>query len=95
MIPESVDSAFKAVVLGLLVGGVAVGLVANAFTIAWRRPDVSIRNILWSGSDIAAHPERYVRAEYVGLVTRVQLFRVCLFLSGVVVIVIKTVGFLW
>ena len=88
------DPNLQTSVLALMLGGCLVLLVGFIATLAWRRPDVTIRNILLSGSDVGARPERYVREGRVRDVSRINLFGVCLFLSGVVVIVVETLRLL-
>jgi hypothetical protein len=67
--------------------GLAVLLVALLLTTAWRLPDVTLRKLLWSGSDIGAHPEHYVLPQHLGVIRLLNLCGVILWTLGVLMIV--------
>jgi hypothetical protein len=77
------DSSAKAIVLGLMLSGIGMLLTGVFATLAWRRPDVSLSNILRSGSDISARPERYVRPERVRTIRILHLVGALFFACGV------------
>jgi hypothetical protein len=77
--------------IALLLAGVAVGVLGVLATIAWRRPEQTITNLFWAGSNIAAHPERYVVRERVSIIRAVNMTGVVLWLAGVLVIVWRVV----
>ena len=68
-------------------GGLLVGIAATLASLAWRRPEVSLKKWYWGGSDLAAHPERYFLPEAVSPLRRLFLLSVCLWLAGVVALV--------
>ena len=77
--------------IALLLAGIAVGVLGVLATIAWRRPEQKIASLFWAGSNIAAHPERYVVPERVSMVRAVNMTGVVLWLVGVLVIVWRVV----
>ena len=71
--------AFLAVGIGLALVGVITSVLA-------RKPDLTLSQLFWAGSNIAAHPERYVREECVGTVRALNLAGVLSWLVGVGII---------
>ena len=70
-----------------MVSAIRLGLREQNATHVWRRPGLTNRNLFWAGSDLAAHPERYVRPDRVAIIRRLNFVGVCLFLSGVLILV--------
>jgi len=81
------DPTTRGFALTLMLSGVAAGLGGVVATIAWRKPAVSVRTLLWAGSEAAAHPERYVKEERVAIVRGLNMIGVSLFLLGVLLLV--------
>jgi hypothetical protein len=77
--------------IALLLAGIAVVLLGVLATLAWRRPEQTIANLFWAGSNLAAHPERYVVPERVSVVRVVNMTGVVLWLVGVLMILWKVI----
>jgi hypothetical protein len=75
----------EAVVIGLVTLGVASLLIGTVTSALSRQDSVTLRRWFWAGSDVAAHPERYVRAERVGVVRALGLLGVVLALAGIAI----------
>jgi hypothetical protein len=68
-------------------GGLLLAIASTLGSLAWRQPKVSVKELFWAGSDLAAHPERYVLPKAVTPVRRLFLLSVCMWLSGIVALV--------
>jgi hypothetical protein len=72
--------------------GVAILILGVISSVRWRRPGQTVRSLFWAGSDLAAHPERYVRADRVRMICVVNMTGVLLWLLGVLLIVRQTIA---
>jgi hypothetical protein len=72
-------------------GGLLIGITATVVSLAWLKPEISLKKWYWAGSDVAAHPERYFLPEGVTALRRLFLVSVCMFLGGVVALVAYSV----
>ncbi len=82
MFPASSRETLSLVMMG---SGTALLVVTNALAATvWRRADVSYCALMWSGSQAAIHPERFIRPGRVGAVRMLSASGVTLFLLGVV-----------
>ena len=61
---------------------------ATVLAIVKRRDGVTLRETLFAGSDLGAHPERYVRESWVAPVKLLTLAGVVFFLAAVLAILI-------
>ncbi len=70
---------FAAAMVFMIVGlGLSIGL---------RRQDVTVAQTFWAGSDLSAHPERYVKPRWLWLIRFLNLVGVGLFaLVGVLLL---------
>ena len=73
-------------VLALMISGVLVMLVGVAVMILARRHDVGVRTLFWAGSNAAAHPERYVRPDFLSTIRVLNLLGVGLFATGAIIL---------
>jgi len=76
----------RTVALACFLTGIGLALCAVVATHIWRRDGVTGGELFWAGSDLVAHPERYVRPDRVSMVRRLNLIGICLFLSGVFIV---------
>jgi len=82
----------QAIVLTLMLGGIVVGVVGMCVTAVGRRPDLTLPALLWAGSDLAAHPERYVMPRLLGAVRVLNLLSVGLFSAGALTLAFHAVA---
>jgi hypothetical protein len=68
-----------------------MGVLGILATIAWRRADQTIPSIFWAGSNVAAHPERYVQPGRVAVVRAFNVAGVLLWLIGVLMILWRAI----
>jgi hypothetical protein len=68
-------------------GGLLLGITATLASLAWRKPEVSLKKWYWAGSDLAAHPERYFLTAALTPLRRLFLLSACLWLAGIVAVV--------
>jgi len=80
------------VIVTLALTGFALCICAGVVSLIWRREEVTSAALWWAGSDLAAHPERYVRPDRVAVVRALCFAGVGLILAAVVVLVALTLG---
>jgi uncharacterized iron-regulated membrane protein len=76
----------------LMLSGMAIAIFGIVATVLWRKKDVTLGNLVWAGSKLAAHPERYVRPDRLALVRALAFTGVALFLIGAVLAVIQALA---
>lgn len=77
-------------ILGLMLAGLVLVVCGAMASFSWRKDGVSAGELWLAGSRAAAHPERYVRPDRVPVVRVMNYLGVGLWLTGVVVMVAKT-----
>jgi len=78
--------------IALFLAGTAVGVLGVVGSAVWRRAEQTLGSLFWAGSGLAAHPERYVRADRVSVVRILNMTGVILWLIGVVMILMEAVA---
>jgi hypothetical protein len=76
----------------LLIGGIALMALGVLMSTAWRKQGVTVSSIFWAGSNLAVHPERYVRGDRVSAVRAVNWAGAILWLSGVLLLLAQGVA---
>jgi hypothetical protein len=74
--------------LATAVVGFLLAVVGSGVATAYRREDVPFSIVFWAGSDVVAHPERYVRPERLALVRGLSLVGLGLLAAGSVACVV-------
>jgi len=64
-------------------GAFACLIPATVLAIVGRRDEVTLRQVLFAGSDLGSYPERYVKPRWIGLVKVLNLFGVVSFTIAV------------
>jgi hypothetical protein len=75
--------------LVFFLAGLIAAAVAFACMVVWRQPEVTVRRLLWSGSDAAVHPERFVDTRHLTAIRLLNLLAAALLLLGVGLLVAK------
>ena len=79
----------KVLVIAMMLGGAIIAMVGALAAVLWRKNGLASKDLLWAGSAVAAHPERYVRPERIMTVRLVILAGLTLFLLGAILAMIQ------
>jgi hypothetical protein len=76
----------QTIVVALMLSGIAVNLIGVLAMTIWRKPGVTIGDLVSAGSSAAAHPKTYVKQDRVRVVRILYLTGTAMFLTGVLTI---------
>ena len=81
----------RTVVLASMLSGVFLALLGAILGVLLRRPEISLTEVLFAGSSLATHPERFVRPSIVKPMKMLNLVGVLLFLLGIVLVLSRAI----
>ena len=74
-------------VIAVMLAGVLASVLGTCIAIWARRSEMTPGALFWAGSDVAAHPERYVKPGVLGTVRVVYLVAAALLVTGALTLV--------
>jgi len=79
------------VMVAMACSGFALSVLGNLLAVAWRKEEIGVGALWQAGSEVAAHPERFVRADRARVVQLVYLVGVGLIMASVIILVVMTI----
>lgn len=79
-------------VVAVMFAGLLISMLAMCIAVLARRPELTPGALFWAGSNLVAHPERYVKPEALGAFKAVSFLGAAVFVTGAFISVFQALA---